>query len=363
MKLPILCLLVCLLSHLTIQADVPVWVIGGEGIHFSDFDSKKGTLSAPALAAEFDGGSWVMEHPSAPVLYASWGRTGVAAYRIGKGHTLELINRVELPAGAAAHIAVDGTGTVLATAHWGGKSVTLVPLGKNGALNGAGLVTYEPTFDQIGPRPVQTQPRPHWVRFSADGSFLDVTDLGGDRLWRFNVSRSPLGLTVHQELPFPAGFGPRHMDLNANKTHAYVSGELSSEIAVLDYDGARHNYTRTQILRTLGPTDKEPANNTSEVRIHPNGRFVFIGNRGNDSISVFAVDANTGQLTPVEREPIRGIWPRNFNLDPSGKWMIVAGQHSDSLTVFAIDETSGELTFNREIQSVKGPVRVLFGTH
>jgi len=207
---------------------------------------------------------------------------------------------------------------------------------------------------------VQTQSRPHWSKFTADGNHLHVTDLGGDRLWTFKVSREPLGLSVHSEIVFPAGFGPRHMDFDPTDSRAYVSGELSSEIATLVYDSSASLPSLNKIYATLGADDHEPENNTSEVRVHPSGRFVYIGNRGHDSIAVFSIDAESGTLTPVERESVRGIWPRNFNLDPSGQWMIVAGQYSDSLTVFAINEDSGELTFNRQLKSVQSPTRVLF---
>jgi 6-phosphogluconolactonase len=361
MKLPLVWLLLCLVTKIAASAAAPLWIMGSEGIHYADLNEETGALGTPILAASFKGGSWLTEHPSAPILYANWGRSELAAFRIINGHALELIERIELPAGGAAHIAIDEKGKLLSTAHYGGKAVSLIALGAGGELPRDGVVTYEPNFEQTGPRKVQTQSRPHWSKFSSDGRYLQVTDLGGDRLWILRIARSPLGLSVHQELKFPAGYGPRHMDVDMTSGRGYVNGELSSEIAWLNFNQADQRYDLAQIYPTLGNADKEPANNTSEVRLHPNGKFIYVGNRGHDSISVFAVDAESGALSPVEREAVRGIWPRNFNISPAGHWMIVAGQFSDSLTVFSIDESSGELTFNRQMQTVLSPTRVLFG--
>jgi len=105
---------------------------------------------------------------------------------------------------------------------------------------------------------------------------------------------------------------------------------------------------------------KETFNSASEIRVHPSGKFVYSANRGNDTISVFRVDDATKKLTLVEVEPIRGSWPRNFNLDPTGKWLIAAGQHSNTAAVFSIDQSTGELTFNRQSAMVPASICVLF---
>jgi 6-phosphogluconolactonase len=105
---------------------------------------------------------------------------------------------------------------------------------------------------------------------------------------------------------------------------------------------------------------RETFNSASEIRVHPSGKFLYTANRGHDSISVFTIDTNTKKLTFVEWEPIRGAWPRNFNMDPTGKWIIVAGQESNTATVFAIDQSTGELTFNRQTTMVPTSICVEF---
>ena len=133
---------------------------------------------------------------------------------------------------------------------------------------------------------------------------------------------------------------------------------------MFEYGAENAEFKEIQVIETLPEKvkAKESFNSAAEIRIHPSGNFVYTSNRGNDSITVFSVDQATGKLTFVEREAIRGSWPRNFNLDPTGKWLIAAGQHSNTLTLFNVDQKTGELTFARESVDVPQPICVLFGS-
>jgi 6-phosphogluconolactonase len=106
---------------------------------------------------------------------------------------------------------------------------------------------------------------------------------------------------------------------------------------------------------------KETFNSASEIRVHPSGKFVYTANRGNDTITAFRVGESTGLLYLIEVEPIRGSWPRNFNLDPSGKWLLAAGRDSNTIAVFEINQETGELTYTRHTAMVPTPICVLFG--
>jgi 6-phosphogluconolactonase len=108
------------------------------------------------------------------------------------------------------------------------------------------------------------------------------------------------------------------------------------------------------------PRDFAGGNSTSEIFVHPNGRFLYAPNRGHDSIAVLAIDASTGDLTPVEHEPVGGKTPRNFNLDPTGKWLLAAAQGSDVINVFKVDPGTGRLEFSGESVPVPTPVCVVF---
>lgn len=356
-------LLLALWSSLPVAA-ATFWVLGGGGIHRAELDVETGAISTPERVAELSPASWLVTHPTKPVLYASYSSgkdAGVASFAYESDGSLTPQSTVVLPSGWPTHLTVNPQGTVMASAHYGAGTISLVNLRADGSLRAdEAVTTFTVPFQGQGPAPVQSQSRPHWVGFTPDGALLHAPDLGNDAIWTFRVSTAPLALTIRDRLAVPAGAGPRHLDFHPSKRFAYANGEVGQSLITLTYDTAAAKFGVVETVPVLRPDDHEPANSTSEVRVHPSGRFVYVGNRGHDSISVFALDPANGHARLVETEAIRGIWPRNFNLDPSGRWLIAAGRYSDSLTSFAIDAETGELTFSRQIAPVPGPVRVLF---
>jgi 6-phosphogluconolactonase len=114
-----------------------------------------------------------------------------------------------------------------------------------------------------------------------------------------------------------------------------------------------------QTLSTL-PKDFSGNNTTAEVEVHPAGRFLYVSNRGHDSIAVFAIDPRRGTLTPVEYVSTQGKGPRNFEIDPSGSLLFAANQNSDTIIVFRIDAKTGRLTPTGQVLEVPSPVCVKF---
>ena len=324
---------------------------------------ENGRLSEPELLEDIATGSWLVKHPSRPLLYASTrgaGAEGVTVFHFDPSGSLERWEQLELPGGSPTHIAIDPAGRTLATAHYGNGTTGLVRLRPDGGFATEPPFSLKMPFRGTGPVPVQSQSRPHWVGFSPDGTRLHVPDLGNDIVWSLAVDADAMTLALAEKVELPRGSGPRHFARHPTLPVAYMNGELSSIVARLRIEDAPEHFTLLDHGPTLGASDDEPYNNTSEVQVHPSGRFLYVGNRGHDSIAVFAIEPATGALTPVEREAVRGSWPRNFNIDPSGRWLVVAGQNSNTLVSFAIDPDTGALAYSRRIVSVPGPVRVLF---
>jgi 6-phosphogluconolactonase len=121
--------------------------------------------------------------------------------------------------------------------------------------------------------------------------------------------------------------------------------------------------TARQTIPTVPKEDlqKEIFKSASEIRVHPSGQFVYSANRGHDTITAFRVNQDTGELSVIEREFVRGATPRNFNLDPSGKWLLAAGQDSHTLASFAVNQQTGELTYSRSNVFAPSAICVMFG--
>jgi 6-phosphogluconolactonase len=103
-----------------------------------------------------------------------------------------------------------------------------------------------------------------------------------------------------------------------------------------------------------------PGLSTAETVVHPSGKFVYVSNRGHDTIAVFQCDPATGKLTRIENVHVEGKTPRNFNLDPSGQWLIAAHQGSNSVALFKVDPATGKLTFTGTKHEVGAPCCVRF---
>ncbi|MCG8650971.1 MAG: lactonase family protein, partial [Pirellulales bacterium] len=318
-------------------AELDVWIgtsraKPSKGIYHCRLNTETGRLSDPTLAAEIAGPGFLAMHPSGNTLYAvgtHQGKPSVVAYAIekdGRQAKLSLVNALEIGDGGAAHVAVNAGGTMLLTAQYGGGSVAAFSLNEDGSLNKrTALIDHQGGSGVVAGR--QDSPHAHWAGFSPDGRFAFVPDLGLDQVVIYQVDDDTSTIRSSGFGKVPPGGGPRHMKFHTSGKWIYVLNELALSVTVFDYDKATGRMTPKQTIDTVPKAElaKEKFKSASEIRVHPSGRFVYSANRGHDTITVFKVDPQTGELAVVEVEPVRGATPRNFNLDPSGRWLLAAG--------------------------------------
>lgn len=339
-----------------------------KGIYHCTFNTENGKLSESRLVAEISGPGFLTLHPKRPMLYAVGtlaGTPSVVAYHIGKDEAgkpkLKLVNSAAIGDGGAAHLAIDATGKTLITAQYGGGSVGVFSLKDDGSLGErTQLIKHQGGSRVVEGR--QDAPHAHWTGFSPDNRFAFVPDLGLDQVVIYKVDAAGSKLTAHGHGAVPGGGGPRHMRFHTGGRWIYVLNELDLSVSVFDYDADAGTMTLKQTIPTVSKEElaKEQFTSGAEILVHPNGKFVYASNRGHDTVTVFAVDEQTGELSVVELEPVRGATPRNINLDPAGKWLLAAGQDSHTLASFAVNADSGELTYNRSVVTVPSPICILF---
>lgn len=364
-------LLAGLFASMSFAEEIDVWLgtssaRPSKGVYHCTLDTTTGKLSPSELVAEIDGPGFLAMHPNKSVLYAVGALNGkdvVAAYRIkgqGSNARLELINSLPTGDGRAAHVSVDPTGKTVLTAQYGGGSVSAFRLGNDGALlKQTSLVEHEGGSGVVANR--QNAPHAHWSGFSPDNQFAFVPDLGLDQVVIYKHEPGNSTITPHGKADVPPGGGPRHMKFHPNGKWIYVLNELSLSVSVFDYDAEVGKMNRKQTIATVDQEEleQEKFKSCSEIRVHPNGKFVYAANRGYDTITVFKV-LDDGQLEFVQNEHVRGATPRNFNLDPSNRWLLAGGQDSHTLACFEIDAGTGRITYNRSIISTPAPICVLF---
>ena len=351
--------------------EIEVWIgtSGPHGIYRLVLDTEKGEISEPRKAAEMGGAGFLVLHNEKEILYATERRQGnkgfVAAFSIVRDNddvSLQPVNQQAIGDSGAAHLNVDRESRVLMSAQYGGSSIAIFPILANGEIGErAQLIKHQGGAGVVGNR--QDAPHPHWIGSSPENGWVCVPDLGLDQVVVYQLDSDGASLQQKHAVPLAPGSGPRHMKFHSNGRLAYVLNELAMTITVFAFDEATGKFSELQVIESL-PDDlkDERLNSAAEIRIHPNGQFVYASNRGHDSISVYAIDLESGKLTFVEREAIRGSWPRNFNIDPSGKWLIAAGRYSNTLSLFEIDDATGKMAFTRKVVNVPEPICVLFGS-
>jgi 6-phosphogluconolactonase len=177
-------------------------------------------------------------------------------------------------------------------------------------------------------------------------------------VYRFDANKGTLEPNDPPAAEVKPGAGPRHFAFHPSGKYAYVINELDSTVTAFRYDGKKGTLETIHSVTTLPEATK--GNSTAEVVVHPSGKFLYGSNRGHNSIAVFAIDQETGKLTPKGHQGSGIKIPRNFAIEPTGKFMIVASQDGASLQVFRIDQETGALEPTGVTAEVSRPVCVRF---
>jgi 6-phosphogluconolactonase len=339
-----------------------------KGIYAYSFQSATGKLTPIGLVGETENPSFVTIHPNQKYLYASnelsnyqGERSGsVTAFSIdAKTGMLTLLNRVSAKGGTTAHLVVDHTGKCLLVANYGADAgVATFPIKDDGSLGEASTVLKH-SGSSTGPR--QKGPHPHSVNLSPDNRFVFVPDLGTDQVFSYKLDPAKYTITPNTP-PFVTitpGSGPRHFAFHPNGKFTYTLSEMGSLVTASSYDRAGGTMKELQTISTL-PKDFSGVNNSAEIFAHPNGRFLYVSNRGHDSIAVFAIDSKKGTLTTVEQASTQGKMPRGFAIDPTGAFLLAANQNTNNAILFRIDQKSGRLTPTGDELKIPAPVCVVF---
>ena len=339
-----------------------------EGIYVCRLNLDTGVLSAPRLAANVVNPSFVAIHPTGKYLYCvseisdfnGKKAGGVTSFTIDrKTGLLTKLNEQPSVGAGPCHLVVDATGKNVLVANYGGGSVAALPIAADGTLREASsFIQHEGS--SVNPNR-QQGPHAHSINVDGQNRFAVCADLGLDKvlIYRLDADKGVLKANEPAFAKVEPGAGPRHFVFHPNGKFAYVNNELTSSVTAFAYDGKAGALNELQTLSTL-PADFSGNNSTAEIRIHPSGKFLYVSNRGHDSIAIYRVDTASGMLTHLGNESTRGRTPRNFNLDPSGTFLLAENQNTHNIEVFRIDQESGLLTHTGHHVTVPNPVCVRF---
>jgi 6-phosphogluconolactonase len=278
------------------------------------------------------------------VLYSvHGGRNLISAFAVDRASgKLTLINQVDCQGNNPVDSALDPTERFLVVGNYGTGAVAVLPLEQDGRLCPVSqLVTLTGT---PGPDPVhQTSSHPHAVIFDPEGRYVVVPDKGFDKTFLFRFEGGQLTPTEQASIASKSGAAPRHTTFHPKLPILYVNNELDSTVTAFRWDAASGRVTEVQVVTTI-PNGHAGRNTTAEIAASPCGRFLYVSNRGEDSVVLFKVDAGIGLLTYAGFTPTGGRRPRFFALDPNAERLYAANQDSDDITGFRIDPATGGLT-------------------
>ena len=269
---------------------------------------------------------------------------------------LRLLNQQPSLGGAPCYVTVADNGRFVLVANYVGGNVAVLPVRGDGRLGAAVDVQQDQGASGVNPQR-QEAPHAHCVLLDRTNRHAYACDLGADKImiYRFDAKRGKLAPTSAPWAQVKPGAGPRHLTFHPHGRHAYTMNELDATVTVFAHDPAQGTLREVQTVPTL-PAGFTKPNTGADIRVAPDGRFLYCSNRGHDHVAIFKIDERIGTLGLVAHEPTRGRTPRNFAIDPTGTFLLVANQDSDTITTFRRDPLTGKLSFTRHSADVPSPV-------
>ncbi|WP_245932888.1 lactonase family protein [Caballeronia novacaledonica] len=333
-------------------------------IHALRLDTSTGTLTNIGTVADNLRPTWVEAHPQRPVLYAvdddNAKEGSVTAYAVDRASgALTKMGAVATKGIGTTNLHVDIASMTLLAANYVSGSVSSIQIDDDG-----NLMSLASTITETGSGPNRRQASAHAHNAVIDpsGRYALVPDFGADRVFVYRFDRTTRALSsddaAHTFIASP-GSGPRHIVFGASGRLAYLITELSAQVLVLRWDATQGRLSLVQSL-PITSAEFQGVKSGAEIAASRDGRFVYVENRAENALLVYRVDAESGELSEMQRVSSSGSKPWGFAIDASGKWMIVANQQSGTVNVFRIDPASGMLSDTGQSADIASPVSIAF---
>lgn len=319
-------------------------------VHTFSLDSSTGKLTEKQSEAGVEHPFYVAVRPDGRFLYSIHAKSfgsqedeQVAAYAInGDSGELTLLNRQSARGSAACYLAVDSTGQTLLVANYLTGSVGSFPIRQDGSI-GEMVSFVQHTGTSVNPAR-QQEPHAHCFVISPNNRFAYAADLGIDKIqcYRLDPDRSTLTANVQPFVRTLPGAGPRHLIFHPSQNWMYVINELANSVTHFAFDPETGTLIEHATVTTL-PDDFSGVTHTADLRITPDGRFLYGTNRGHDSIASFRINED-GSLTSLAITPSLGKGPQNLLITPDGRLLLCANMPGNSVSVFRINADDGKLT-------------------
>jgi 6-phosphogluconolactonase len=270
------------------------------------------------------------------------------ALGVAKSGGLSSVGRAATGAAQPTGATADRTGKYVLAAHRGGGRVSVLALAPGGRMD-----VIDTFASGAGAAAVAVHP-------ANQVAFVSNFRAGTVSQFSFNTGTGMLTPKPGPPLALPAGAGPTRFACHPSGRWVYLLNEGSDAISVhvFDEDLKALSALSAQIVTTLPDGAARAKSKPADLAVRPDGKFVYVTNRGHDSVAIFAVEAG-GTLKLVGHEPTGGRQAGAVAVDPSGAILVVANEGSRSLSVFHVDAEAGTLGGRRTVGLPASPLAVL----
>lgn len=334
----------------SIAGSAPLIVSSGEGILRLELDPDTGEWSERVTLSEEKVG-WFDMDASGKFLYGTttWAEAdgptngGIAAFAFGEdGKSLERLNERFTEGKTPCYVHLHPAGGHVAVANFrfdernSRGSVVLFPIEEDGSLGASAWREEYPGQGAVLPR--QSASHPHSLRFSPDGRFFAVGDLGIDAVVIHSVDPDPLEIGDAVRIEVKPGQQPRHVAWHPSGAYLYCMNEAGKTVTAFRFDAGAGQAEVIQNIGRLSP-DATGGSAGADLVMHPSGRFLYGSNRGVDTIVAYRIDEENGELELVGHAPTGGGSTRSLAVSPCGGFLVAANQGEGSLRLFRVDDS------------------------
>lgn len=334
----------------------------GEGISVYRVDGTTGEWRLLQVLRDLVNPSYLAFDQQEKTLYAVHGDLGEAsAFSIDpKSGQIAFLNRQDCGGKNPVHLVPDQTNRFMLVANYASGTLGALPINADGSLGT--LAARVEISGQPGPHKSQQKGiHPHQIPYDPSGRFLVVPDKGGDKIaiFRFDPAGPVFRLNETPSVKGREGAGCRHIAFHPSKPLAYLANELDSTVTSYAWDAAAGILKPLQILPTT-PETFTGDNTAAGIATSQDGRFLYLSNRGHDSVAVFVIDQWTGLLRADSWVSTQGKQPRFFTIDPAGQHLYAANENSDSIVAFKVDTASGRPIPTGQVIRTGSPTCIIF---
>ena len=337
------------------------------GITAFKLHAETGSLEKLKHYAELEEPFYLALSPDRNYLYSTHapedfgsGDTYVAAFQIDAANgSLRKINERSADGITTCYVDVDPTGKALVFANYTSGSVGAFPLEADGSLGEMSSFVQHECGSMVNAAR-QEAPHAHCSVISPNGRHMFACDLGMDLVRGYALDAATAKLTRQSYVRTIGGGGPRHFTFHPQGGYAYANNEMGNSVNVYRYDDVSGTLIERQVISTV-PEDFAADSFTADIKITPNGRYLYCSNRGHDSLAIYAIGSD-GCLSLVEIQPSLGNFAQNMAITVDGQLLLCAnmldngeGESGENVVVFRIDAESGKLSPAQDPVALPGP--------